>query len=86
MFILPVQLTTSRIGNLARLIHSLLYVMTIHYVAWPRVSSGSDGLYLSPLSERRLRRLTVWSFFFSFLFSIIACVLTSFLGPPIISL
>ena len=28
--IYPVQLTTSRIGNLARLIHTLLYVMTIH--------------------------------------------------------
>ena len=27
--ILPVQLTTSRIGNLTRLIHTLLYVMTI---------------------------------------------------------
>ena len=26
----PVQLTTSRIGNLIRLIHTLLYVMTIH--------------------------------------------------------
>ena len=26
----PVQLTTSRIGNITRLIHSLLYVMTIH--------------------------------------------------------
>ena len=25
-----VQLTTSRIGNLTRLIHNLLYVMTIH--------------------------------------------------------
>ena len=25
----PVQLTTSRIGNLARLIHTLQYVMTI---------------------------------------------------------
>ena len=30
MFILPVQLTTSKIGNLTRLIHNLLYVMTIH--------------------------------------------------------
>ena len=30
MFIFPVQLTTSRIGNLIRLIHTLLYVMTIH--------------------------------------------------------
>ena len=28
--IFPVQLTTSRIGNLNRLIHTLLYVMTIH--------------------------------------------------------
>ena len=28
--IFPVQLTTSRIGYLARLIHTLLYVMTIH--------------------------------------------------------
>ena len=26
----PIQLTTSRIGNLTRLIHTLLYVMTIH--------------------------------------------------------
>ena len=30
MFIFPVQPTTSRIGNLPRLIHALLYVMTIH--------------------------------------------------------
>ena len=30
MFIFPVRLTTSRIGNLTRLIHTLLYVMTIH--------------------------------------------------------
>ena len=29
VFIFPVQLTTSRIGNLTRLIHTLLYVMTI---------------------------------------------------------
>ena len=28
--IFPVQLTTSRIGNLTRLIHTLLDVMTIH--------------------------------------------------------
>ena len=27
----PVQLTTSRIGNLTRLIHTLLYVMTIQH-------------------------------------------------------
>ena len=30
--IFPVQLTTSRIGNLTRLIHTLLYVMTIHTI------------------------------------------------------
>ena len=30
IFIFLVQLTTSRIGNLTRLIHTLLYVMTIH--------------------------------------------------------
>ena len=29
IFIFPVQLTTSRIGNLTRLIHTLLYAMTI---------------------------------------------------------
>ena len=28
----PVQLTTSRIGNLTRLISTLLYVMTISYI------------------------------------------------------
>ena len=30
IFIFCVQLTTSKIGNLTRLIHTLLYVMTIH--------------------------------------------------------
>ena len=30
IFIFSVQLTTSKIGNLTRLIHTLLYVMTIH--------------------------------------------------------
>ena len=29
ILIFPAQLTTSRIGNLTRLIHTLLYVMTI---------------------------------------------------------
>ena len=32
IFVFPVQLTTSRIGNLTQLIHTLLYVMTIHTV------------------------------------------------------
>ena len=30
IFIFPVQLTTSRIGNLTLLIHTLLYMMTMH--------------------------------------------------------
>ena len=30
IYFFPVQLTTSRIGNLIWLIHTLLYVMTIH--------------------------------------------------------
>ena len=30
ILIFPVQLITSRIGDLTRLIHTLLYVMTIH--------------------------------------------------------
>ena len=35
IFIFPVQLITSRIGNLTRLIHTLLYVMTIHaYISY----------------------------------------------------
>ena len=51
--IFPVQLTTSRIGNLTRLIHTLLYVMTIHtyihtyihtliIVSFPRLASCHD--------------------------------------------
>ena len=39
IFIFPVQLTTSRIGNLTRLIHTLLYVMTIHTYRWVTYSS-----------------------------------------------
>ena len=42
IFIFPVQLTTSRIGNLTRLIYTLLYVTTIHtyilYVTKPYTS------------------------------------------------
>ena len=35
MFIFTVQLTTSRIGNLTRLMYTLLYVMTIH--TWTKI-------------------------------------------------
>ena len=38
--IFPVQLTTSRIGNLTRLIHTLLYVMTIHTYIGAGVETG----------------------------------------------
>ena len=54
----PVQITTSRIGNLTRLIHTLLYVMTIHtYIhtavtrhrmncmKLPRILAWYDGKY-----------------------------------------
>ena len=42
--IFPVQLTTSRIGNLTRLIHTLLYVMTIHtYIHTGKSVLTSDG-------------------------------------------
>ena len=34
IFIFYVELTTSRIGNLFRLIHTLLYVMTIYYIQY----------------------------------------------------
>ena len=42
IFIFPVQLTTSKIGNLTRLIHTLLYVMTIHtYFSYLPAEIGS---------------------------------------------
>ena len=40
--IFPVQLTTSRIGNLTRLIHTLLYVMTIHTYAIAQLCKATD--------------------------------------------
>ena len=53
----------------------------VFYVAWPRVSSGSDGIYLSSLSEISSATSDCLEFFFfCFFFPIIACVLT-FLGP-----
>ena len=39
----PVQLITSRIGNLSRLIHTLLYVMTIH--AYIHTGCRVDGFW-----------------------------------------
>ena len=55
----------------------------LFYFAWPRVSSGSDGLYLSPLSDMSPAtsdcREPYFSGFLLFSFPIIACALT-FLG------
>ena len=39
----PFQLTTSRIGNLTRLIHTLLYVMTIHTYIHRAVFMGTKS-------------------------------------------
>ena len=41
MFIFPVQLTITRIGNLTRLIHTLLYVMTMHIIPVRAVAKGN---------------------------------------------
>ena len=52
IFIFPVQLTTSRIGNLTRLIHTLLYVMTIYiyiYILELYVHEGKRCSYLVAL-------------------------------------
>ena len=46
IFAFPVQLTTSRIGNLTRFIHTLLYVMIIYTAicTWYRLSLGKYAL------------------------------------------
>ena len=51
--IFPVQLTTSRIGNLTRLIHTLLYVMTIHTRAQAVVSLRFSPTFDLRPSEKR---------------------------------
>ena len=56
----------------------------LFYFAWPRLSSGSDGLYLSPLFDMAPATSDCLEPFFLgggvFSFPIIACVST-FLGP-----
>ena len=42
IFIFPVQLITGSIGNLTRLIHTLLNVMTIQYNSNYKKNAGSD--------------------------------------------
>ena len=61
--IFPVQLTTSRIGNLTRLIHTLLYVMTIEHAC---VLIRSTWYYLV------FARLLVVSFLFLFRFPFVS--------------
>ena len=61
--IFPVQLTTSRIGNLTRLIHTLLYVMTIHtYICLAGLSmDGHTHIARAWINRARLRILHVVS-------------------------
>ena len=64
----PVQLTTSRIGNLTRLIHTLLYVMTIHtYIHTGHTTEMHDDpqSYESSLLTEWLSTLVRDDFFFS---------------------
>ena len=50
---------------------------SLFYFAWPRVSSGSDGLYLYPLSDMSPATSDCLEPYFSdFFFPIIACMLT----------
>ena len=59
MFIFPVQLTTSRIVNLTRLIHTLLYVITIHTYYIHTYSSISDTLRCEFRPTKNVRTDTV---------------------------
>ena len=54
----------------------------LFYFAWPRLSSGSDGLHLSPLSDMSPATSDCLEPYFSVFcfFPVMACVLT-FLGP-----
>ena len=67
-FIFPVQLTTSRIDNLTRLIHTLLYVKTIHTIyihayihtrERHRIYSSSTSKYTLPSSTKKPRGLFI---------------------------
>ena len=72
--IFPVQLTTSRIGNLTRLIHILLYVMTMHRYIHTYIYRAIVNVWQS-VGEFELRRpkLDGYStFFFLSFISLIA--------------
>ena len=53
--IFPVQLTTSRIGNLTRLIHTLLYVMTIHTYIHTWIQYFALAIIISDSGQRMHR-------------------------------
>ena len=57
--IFPVQLTTSRIGNLTRLIHTLLYVMTIHTYCRESDGTGSVVLRVVPVTGAAFSGITM---------------------------
>ena len=54
----PVQLTTSRIGNLTRLIHTLLYVMTIHTYIHTSLDPNVSPLFFTIHEIRHLTLTT----------------------------
>ena len=70
--IFPVQLTTSRIGNLTRLIHTLLHVMTIHTYINTRIDppKGGSTILVSKTSDQARQRDTLSFFFISFFFNL----------------
>ena len=85
IFIFPVQLTTSRIGNLTRLIHTLLYVMTIHTYIQHNNSGTFFHIAQSPppqLFDQSTFHTLFRCLFFSFLFFIL---LIAYCGPHSIS-
>ena len=60
--IFSVQLTTSRIGNLTRLIHTLLYVMTIHTYIHTYIQGGKCLLSTQKQSGKSTNTEQVQSF------------------------
>ena len=73
ILIFLVQLTTSRIGNLTPLIHTLLYVMTIHtYIRIYCLESAGAGrvvLKVVPVTGAAFSGITLNQLMSAFLFS-----------------
>ena len=73
IIIFPVQLTTSRIGNLTRLIHTLLYVMTNAagrpgssevprnpLTRWDVSSIPANGIFLTKIQKNKKKMPNGW--------------------------